>query len=39
MDLCGHEWDRVAEGRDLWLNVRGMTGDEIEGHGLCLEVC
>ena len=43
LDLCGHEWDRVAEeGRDLWLNVSGkggMTGDEIGGRGLCLELC
>ena len=27
LDLCGHEWDKVAEeGRDLWLNVGGKGG-------------
>ena len=35
LDLCGHEWDKVAEeGRDLWLNVGGKGGITIDEVGV-----
>ena len=43
LDLCGHEWDKVAEeGRDLWLNIGGkggMTGDEVGVWVVCVWTC